>query len=115
LDYLVEFWLGYNKLGGTFPSEAANLKYLLSINIQGNNFEGSIPIEWYDRDYLRLNVGMNQIKGRLPTEIAKMSELRYLIIHSNQFTGPLPTELWSMSKLGTFLDLVPFWFFWPTI
>ncbi|XP_048324685.1 receptor-like protein 6 [Ziziphus jujuba] len=123
-----------NHFGGSVPRWSCNFSsYLQELNLQGNNFEGSlhemftcgsmhslklldlshnqfegqIPQSLSNYSKLQiLNLGHNQISGIFPFWLQNLPELRVLVLLSNKFYGPIwhPHKFWGFVKLG-FMDL----------
>ncbi|KAF3326914.1 putative LRR receptor-like serine/threonine-protein kinase [Carex littledalei] len=117
-------------LTGPLPPSIANLTFLQSINLSGNNFYGQIPSEFDQLTRLEyLNLSNNFLKGEIPPmlfnipslisiDLSKNSlngtippfegnllpPLMYLSLKRNNLTGVIPKSLGNISSL-TYLDL----------
>uniref|UniRef100_A0A6N2L1P7 Leucine-rich repeat-containing N-terminal plant-type domain-containing protein n=1 Tax=Salix viminalis TaxID=40686 RepID=A0A6N2L1P7_SALVM len=95
-----------NLLSGMLPREIGNSSIydMKGIDLSRNNFEGTIPIEYfnsYGLDFLDLSE--NNLSGSLPLGF-DATYLRYVHLYRNQLSGPLPYAFYNLSSLMT-LDL----------
>ncbi|GAY33985.1 hypothetical protein CUMW_009100 [Citrus unshiu] len=88
-------------LGGTIPPHVANLSFLVSLNISGNHFHGTLPNELWHMSRLRIiDWSSNSISGNLFDDMCNgLTELESFDVSSNQITGQLPSSLGDCSKL----------------
>lgn len=88
-------------LGGIIPPHVANLSFLVSLNISGNRFHGTLPNELWHLPRLRIiDLSSNSISGNLFDDICNsLTELESFDVSSNQITGQLPSSLGDCSKL----------------
>ncbi|KAH9747807.1 protein kinase domain-containing protein [Citrus sinensis] len=88
-------------LGGTIPPHVANLSFLVSLNISGNRFHGTLPNElWLMRRLRIIDLSSNRISGNLFDDMCNsLTELESFDVSSNQITGQLPSSLGDCSKL----------------
>ncbi|XP_050284164.1 receptor-like protein 15 isoform X2 [Quercus robur] len=116
-----------NEFQGSIPSSFGNLVFLRCLDLSGNNFSGTVPIQgWYQLELLILSnnsfngpifptnfnltklqflhLDNNHFSGMLPTWMGNMSSLMQIVIAKNHFEGPIPIELCKLLSL-TFLDL----------
>ncbi|XP_008811220.1 probable inactive receptor kinase At5g10020 [Phoenix dactylifera] len=106
--------LSLNELTGpVLPSLFRSLT-LTSLNLSGNHFTGSIPLQSsHSTESLvlpsythleSLDLSDNLLSGSLPPEIGNLQSIKLLNLGNNTLSGELPSEL---SKLGglEFLDL----------
>lgn len=123
--------LGYNFLTGTIPSTIAALtalenliansnqltanadmplfdsalKTLKTINLESNNFFGTIPTEIGDFNSLtRFSMGLNRLIGTIPDTISKLSGLVFLSLQGTSLSGTIPAGI-SKLLLLTKMDL----------
>ncbi|URE45073.1 Leucine rich repeat N-terminal domain [Musa troglodytarum] len=106
--------LSLNRLSGPVPPGLFTSLTLISLNLSGNQFSGSIPLQSsHSTESLvlpsyshleSLDLSNNLLIGPLPPEIGNMQRLKLLNLRNNTLSGELPSEL---SKLGTLeiLDL----------
>ncbi|KAL1096555.1 hypothetical protein V6Z11_D06G230200 [Gossypium hirsutum] len=111
--------LSNNKLQGSIFSGNFNLKSLLELKLNGNNFTGMIPNVLA---YSRLNIldlsnnyiygevpswiwNMNQLFGRLPQWRGNASNLALVSMADNQLEGSIPRAICSLNLKLQFLDL----------
>lgn len=106
--------LAGNNLDGQLPTSIAQLTSLKVLNLQENNFTGSIqdtstipnlrvlrlgnnrldgdfPFSLtQNRNLIELSLDCNQLDGTLPPELDSLHQLRHLKLGSNKFEGPIP-------------------------
>uniref|UniRef100_A0A6N2KY92 Leucine-rich repeat-containing N-terminal plant-type domain-containing protein n=1 Tax=Salix viminalis TaxID=40686 RepID=A0A6N2KY92_SALVM len=94
-----------NLLSGMLPKGIGNSSiFLEGIDLSRNNFEGTIPIEYFNSPWIRyLDLSENNLSGSLPLGFDATS-LRYVHLYRNQLSGPLPYDFFNLSSLVT-LDL----------
>lgn len=81
------------------------LKALKTINLESNNFLGTIPTEIGDFNSLtRFSMGLNRLIGTIPDTISKLSGLVSLSLQSTSLSGTIPTGI-SKLNLLTKMDL----------
>ncbi len=69
-------------------------------NGNGNNLEGTIPVELGNLDkLLRLNLGSNRLTGAIPPELGRLSNLQTLSLSDNDLSGTVPDEIGSLTRL----------------
>mmetsp|Transcript_34506 Transcript_34506/g.103162 ORF Transcript_34506/g.103162 Transcript_34506/m.103162 type:complete len:330 (-) Transcript_34506:128-1117(-) len=129
LPFLREIWVYNNFLGGTFPSSEQrifelpnlqrlsiannfftgvlprqpweNLANLVTLELQGNSFDGSIPSALgTDLPFLEeLDVHSNPgIIGSIPSELGQLNFLRKLDLSMTGLTGIVPVEVCKLSR-----------------
>ncbi|XP_059452153.1 receptor-like protein kinase 7 isoform X1 [Corylus avellana] len=104
--------LSENQFQGQLPRSMANctmLKYLdignfssrLSVlQLQSNNFHGTIPKTWAKGSNLRMiDLSENQFQGELPRSMANCMKLEYLNVGNNQINDTFPFWLGALSQL----------------
>ncbi|XP_052153522.1 receptor-like protein 1 [Oryza glaberrima] len=124
--------LSHNHLSGELPT--AVLKNIRSLNLRGNQFQGSLPVSLFALPQLKfLDLSQNSFDGHIPTRTSSeplllevlnlqnnrmsgslclwserafgdLQNLRELYLSSNQFSGSLPTFLFSLPHIEL-LDL----------
>lgn len=93
-----------NAMSGTLPP-FVNLIAGDSFDFSGNNFEGTLPVEWADvTTWNSINVDDNDLSGTLPTEYGNFISLTEFSAANNLFTGSLPTE-WANLFNAQLIDL----------
>ena len=89
-DYLIVLDLQSNNLNGTIPTTFAKGCYLRSLKLNGNQLEGSLPQSLvHCRKLEVLDFGNNKINITFPHWLETLPELRVLILRSNNFHGTL--------------------------
>lgn len=97
----VSTWYGVTGMTNTCVRE---------INLDGNNLDGTIPVELELMSFLRkLTLPNNVLQGSIPAELGRIPNLGFLHLSNNQLSGnipsPLPgdypflTSLWANSNL----------------
>ncbi|XP_022882536.1 probable LRR receptor-like serine/threonine-protein kinase At3g47570 isoform X3 [Olea europaea var. sylvestris] len=91
-------------LTGKIPSQLGNLSFLISINITGNYFLGSVPKELIQLRRLKfMDLSVNKFSGEIPSWLHFLTKLQVLYLYTNSFTGFIPPSLFNISTLQ-FLD-----------
>ena len=88
-----------NNLSGPIPPNLS-LRSLSFLDLGRNNFNGTIPSDWWigDRSLLfdlrHLHLDENQFSGELPAEFATIGNgrLNQLTVAHNRFTGIVPSD-----------------------
>lgn len=101
-DNLLSLNLQANQFAGTLPKELFTVSlYQLSAGM--NQLTGTIPDSVFDSKMLEyLNLGANEFNGTISTKFGKMTSMKHLILWNNKFTGQLPKEIGTMSSLELF-------------
>ncbi|CAB9511153.1 receptor-like protein kinase [Seminavis robusta] len=97
-------WLWDNGLNGPLPTELANIPALESINFEGNQLTGSIPVELFGNKLSSLQFANNSLTGTVPTEVG-LFDGTWLGFGSNSLSGSIPTEVFQVGK-GYQLDIL---------
>ncbi|GLJ14220.1 hypothetical protein SUGI_0228270 [Cryptomeria japonica] len=90
-----------NNLSGDIPPELKMLTRLQILNLEVNNFVGSIPSD-IGLKLANLQVfiaGGNQFSGGIPKSLGNCSQLSLLDLSLNRLTGPVPQELGMLNAL----------------
>ena len=83
----------WNVLGGELPPALGDLTALRILNLNGNNFTGLIPWEWFSLTNLeQLVLSNNNISGQLPIYFSRFDRLKYVYLQNNSLNGSLPTD-----------------------
>ncbi|KAF8696378.1 hypothetical protein HU200_037287 [Digitaria exilis] len=92
-----------NQFSGSIPATAAALQVFIADN---NQFSGELPDSLGDGMPLldNLNLSGNQLSGGIPGSVGKLSHLTQMDISRNHLTGTIPAELGSIPVLNI-LDL----------
>ena len=97
---LVELKLYYNSLSGTLPSQLGLLTNLQVLDLQNNQFTGSVTTTVGSMGSLKwLNLGGNSLSGSLPSQLGLLTNLEALDLYYNIFTSNIPTAVGSMGSL----------------
>ncbi len=93
--------LADNQLTGNLPpvDQIIDDINLHSINLAGNDFEGTIPESWSQLDLEYLDLGDNRLEGGIAPAVAAMAleEPIHLRLAGNRFAGPIPEELMALN------------------
>ncbi|WMV60162.1 hypothetical protein MTR67_053547 [Solanum verrucosum] len=77
---------------GSLPPLCAQSTSLSTIVVNGNRFEGPVPVSLLKCNGLEvLDVGSNAINDTFPAWLGNLEELQVLILKSNKFHGPIST------------------------
>ncbi|KAL0644457.1 hypothetical protein Bca4012_042747 [Brassica carinata] len=100
-----------NFIQGEIPGDGfGNLTRLISLDMGGNSFNGTIRPELFSIKTLQhLDLSMNAIGGTLSCDIKELknleellTELRKLSLKQNEFSGSIPLSISQLTKLETF-------------
>jgi Leucine-rich repeat (LRR) protein len=93
--------LSYNNLSGMLPPCLGNFSSPLSVlQLQSNNFHGTIPKTWSKGSSLKMiDLSENQLQGQLPRSMANCTMLEYLHVGNNQINDTFPFWLGNLSQL----------------
>ncbi|KAK6934511.1 Leucine-rich repeat [Dillenia turbinata] len=99
--YLEFLDLSYNKLSGILPPCMATYPDFLQIlNLQGNNFGGTIPFKFSSGSGLTsLDLSYNQLQGSVPKSLANCSKLEILNLGNNILVDSFPSWLAALPEL----------------
>ncbi|KAH7846043.1 hypothetical protein Vadar_009073 [Vaccinium darrowii] len=101
---LIRFDLRDMSLGGDIPSALQYCYSLTTLDLSGNNLNGSIPSDickWLP--YLvSLDLSNNKLTGPIPDDLANCTYLNRLILLDNKLSGAIPNQLASLGRLKTF-------------
>nr|DAD34285.1 TPA_asm: hypothetical protein HUJ06_004925 [Nelumbo nucifera] len=88
-------------LQGYIPSELGTLVFLRRLNLHGNRFYGSIPLQLFNATSLRSIF----LYGSIPRDLGKCRQLQRLVLASNKFSGEIPDGIWPKLENLVKLDL----------
>ncbi|KAJ6824756.1 receptor kinase-like protein Xa21 [Iris pallida] len=99
-----------NNFNGRIPPNLGSLRYLIFLNVGGNQLEARDPLDWSFFTSLSnctilelLLLDQNKIGGLLPKSIANMSaNLRVLTMGGNAIEGSIPLEIGNLVGLEDF-------------
>lgn len=91
-------------LSGSIPSELQFCTSLQTLDLSGNSFSGSIPVQlcsWLP--YLvNLDLSGNSFSGPVPPEFINCKFLNTLLLNDNKLTGSIPYEIGRLDRLKRF-------------
>jgi len=89
------------ELGGSLPAELSLLSNSLRhINLDGNNLEGNIPLEFRNLSNLEsLHLRRNKFSGSISLNFGRLSNLETLELGKNEFTGKIPVNILMLGSL----------------
>nr|KYP62422.1 Receptor-like protein kinase 5 [Cajanus cajan] len=91
---------GYNLTGTLIGLDFASLPNLTQLNLNANNFGGSIPSAIGNLSKLTfLDLSHNLFEDILPYELGQLRELQYLNFYYNNLNGTIPYQLMNLPKL----------------
>ncbi|KAJ8758751.1 hypothetical protein K2173_000472 [Erythroxylum novogranatense] len=67
MNALKELYLGHNQFSGEIPSSLVDLKNLMKLNLESNQFTGRIPD--FGHGFLEFNVASNRLNGAIPRSL----------------------------------------------
>ncbi|KAL5850022.1 hypothetical protein ACOSQ4_008035 [Xanthoceras sorbifolium] len=93
LGALRSLYLSYNKFSGEIAEDAfADMKYLRKVHLARNQFRGKIPASLTTLEKLvGLNLEGNQFEGTIPD--FRKAQLTMVDFSNNQLVGPIPASL----------------------
>jgi Leucine-rich repeat (LRR) protein len=99
---VVSLWLQGNGLNGTVPPEFAGLSYLRTLVLKGNQLSGS-SLEWLGSlaSLRSATLDGNGFSGQIPSAVGGLGQLETLSLSDNKLTGPIPSELGGLAQLKT--------------
>eukprot|EP00897_Mesotaenium_endlicherianum_P004888 jgi/Mesen1/4427/ME000225S03409 len=106
LTYLKEInFQGHSLSGPALPENIDAWPRLSTVNMQGNNFNGSIPAAITRLKNLKsIDLSINQMTGPLPAGMDNMTALASIALYQNKLSGTIPPEIGNMSWV-TKLDI----------
>lgn len=101
--FLTSLHLGFNSIGGTFPSELLQLKNIRTLSMNNNGFTGHLP-DLSGMEFLRtLRLSDNKFSGSVPA-FAGMHILSTVDISGNELEGTIPSNF--LDRIGQRLSAV---------
>ncbi|CAI0540133.1 unnamed protein product [Linum tenue] len=106
LPNLENFYVPFNQLTGSLPPSLSNASSMVQLQLQVNNFTGSVPSMASSHNLLRLNIAENFLGsgkvngddlGFLST-LTNARKLQALVISINNFGGNLPEQIGNLSS-----------------
>lgn len=99
MNSLYTLELSDNSLGGKIPSCLGNFSNkLMRINLEGNNFFGTIP-EISSQGLRMVDLSWNQFEGKIPRSLANCTLLQLLNLGNNQIDDSFPLWLGTLPEL----------------
>uniref|UniRef100_A0A0D9UVS2 non-specific serine/threonine protein kinase n=1 Tax=Leersia perrieri TaxID=77586 RepID=A0A0D9UVS2_9ORYZ len=94
------FDAGYNMLDGSISNAVADLHFLRSLILRGNNLTGLIPGVFGDLAALEvLDLSRNYLTGTIPPNLAHASHLQALMLGHNSLSGGIPASFSELDQL----------------
>ncbi|KAJ0967647.1 hypothetical protein J5N97_024564 [Dioscorea zingiberensis] len=101
---LQRFYMHTNYIKGKIHPAFGNLSNLVSLNLWGNEFTGTLPLELTKLSRLQvMYLGNNRIQGAIPHEIGRLQRMVQLTIDRNELSGEIPDSIGNMSRLQALL------------
>ena len=98
--YLESFHVSDNLLLGVIPEDLLKCDKLHTIDMSGNNFEGTIPVLMGQLSNLtHLYLHANKIKGTIPPEVFNLDQIEVIMLQSNKLTGTIPSLVGGLNDL----------------
>ncbi|KAK9226191.1 hypothetical protein WN943_011238 [Citrus x changshan-huyou] len=93
--------LSHNNLSGMLPECLGNFSVALSVlNLQSNNFQGSIPQTFMKGTNLAMiDLSNNSLRGRISKSLANCVKLKFVHLGNNQITDVFPSWLGTLPEL----------------
>ncbi|KAH7854896.1 hypothetical protein Vadar_018824 [Vaccinium darrowii] len=92
--------LSDNEFNDLMPRWIFSLSSLISLNLAGSNFEGSLPNNFWNLTSLRmLDVSYNGLNFKLPNSLWNVNNLISLKLIDIGFKGPIPGGLQNLTNL----------------
>ncbi|KAL4654846.1 hypothetical protein ACB092_01G409800 [Castanea dentata] len=104
LTQLENLFISHNLISGPIPEEFGNLKNLQALDLKNNKLTGLIAsalrIFTNLHNLNRLNLEWNQFNGSIPLEIGNMKSLAYLNLSNNNIVGEIPSTIGHLINLS---------------
>ncbi|KAH9750425.1 Receptor-like protein 7 [Citrus sinensis] len=97
--------LSHNNLSGVLPQCLGNFSDELSVlDLQGNNFFGTIPDTFIKESRLGvIDLSHNLFQGRIPRSLVNCSKLEFLDLGNNQISDTFPSWLGTIPNLNVLI------------
>ncbi|XP_027771337.1 probable LRR receptor-like serine/threonine-protein kinase At1g53440 isoform X5 [Solanum pennellii] len=100
---VVEMDFSNRRIEGWIPNNIGNLKYLTTLNLDGNKLRGPIPDSFENLTRLtHISLCKNMFDGIIPPNLKSLESLEILQLQNNEFVGALPSSFYSLVNLKTF-------------
>ncbi|GAY54223.1 hypothetical protein CUMW_155060 [Citrus unshiu] len=105
LNILESLVLSHNNLSGLLPQCLGNFSDELSVlDLQGNNFFGTIPNTFIKESRLGvIDLSHNLLQGRIPRSLINCSKLEFLGLGNNQISDTFPSWLGTLPNLNVLI------------
>ncbi|KAH9686536.1 Receptor-like protein 7 [Citrus sinensis] len=105
LNILESLVLSHNNLSGLLPQCLGNFSDELSVlDLQGNNFFGTIPNTFFKESRLGvIDLSHNLFEGRIPRSLINCSKLEFLGLGNYQISDTFPSWLGTLPKLNVLI------------
>ena len=105
--YVEHLSLRNKGLTGTPNMRLGLLSRIISIDLNGNEFSGTLSPEFFIHvpNLEMFNIGNNTIRGRIPENLLQLPKLKGLNLGSNMITGVLPNYIAYSEDLGALLSV----------
>ncbi|KAI9092762.1 hypothetical protein K1719_027559 [Acacia pycnantha] len=103
LQYLSALDLQNNGFSGDMPWTFRNRASLVLINLEGNNFSGSIQT-WMPQNVSVVKLRSNQFTGTIPPQLCTLPKLIVLDLANNKLSGSIPHCLSNIASFSSVLD-----------
>ncbi|CAI0467172.1 unnamed protein product [Linum tenue] len=105
------FYAAFSELTGSLPASLSNATNMVQLQLQVNNFTGSVPSMASSRNLLRFSIGGNSLGGEdgggdlsFLSSFAGARNLEALVIDTNNFRGSIPEQIGNLSSSLLLLD-----------
>ncbi|XP_031102006.1 receptor-like protein 12 [Ipomoea triloba] len=90
----------YNLFQGSLPTNLVKLSMLKQLELDENQFSGSIPLTIGNLSSLRvLDLSYNMLQGIIPLTLCNLHSLGYLVLSKNSLDGAIPKCLGNITSL----------------
>ncbi|XP_024200044.2 receptor-like protein EIX2 isoform X1 [Rosa chinensis] len=93
-----------NNFGGQIPSSLfQNCSHLQSIDLGGNRFTGSIPLQTrsiVSSELYMLRLRSNSLSGHIPNRLCSLQSLHIIDLGHNKFSGTIPKCVYNLTALA---------------
>ncbi|CAL5373613.1 unnamed protein product [Camellia sinensis] len=97
-------YLANNKIGGSIPTEMANLVNLLALGMSDNHFISNILADIGKLRKLQfLDLSGNKFYGKIPLSLKNLTSLEYLYLEANNLHDNIPPSLGKCPLVDLFL------------
>ncbi|KAL3818729.1 hypothetical protein ACJIZ3_004634 [Penstemon smallii] len=98
--------LGNGGLSGPLIPQLGSLTNLQYLQVQSNNFTGTIPMELGNlKRMISLGLSQNQLSGSIPSSLGNLRSLRFLDLDNNKLMGIIPDQVIQLIQRGNLLRM----------